>query len=73
MIKRMIKPCYAAPSVTQTTAGTVERTGRRTAVALSSDQRITRQARTVRRVLPGAVLAAQVDKVVQPVRSCGAE
>jgi hypothetical protein len=34
MIKRMIKPCYAAPSVTQTTAGTVERTGRRTAVAL---------------------------------------
>jgi hypothetical protein len=53
MIKRMIKPCEAAPSVTQTTAGTVERspdipsgdawrTGARTAVAPSSEQRITR-------------------------------
>ena len=51
MINRMIKPCDAAPSVTQTTAGTVERspdipsgdawrTGARTAATPSSEQRI---------------------------------
>jgi hypothetical protein len=84
MIKRMIKPCDAAPSVTQTTAGTVERspdipsgdawrTGGRTVVAPSSEQRITRQQRIVHRVLLSAVLAAQVGGVVQPVRSSGAE
>jgi hypothetical protein len=84
MIKRMIKPCDAAPTVTQTTAGTVERspdipsgapwrTGGRTAVAPSSEQRITRQLATVHGVLACAVLAAQVRCCIQLVRSCEAE
>jgi hypothetical protein len=84
MIKRMIKPGDAAPSVTQTTAGIVEwspdipsgdawQTGARTAATPSSEQRITRQARIVHGVLARAVLAAQVGGVVQPVRSCRAE
>jgi hypothetical protein len=71
MIKRMIKPGDAAPSVTQTTAGIVERspdipsggawrTGARTAATPSSEQRITRQERTVHGVLAGAALAAHV-------------
>jgi hypothetical protein len=44
-----------------------------TAAVPSSAQRITRQRSTVDRVLAGAVLAAHVGWVVQPVRSRGAE
>jgi hypothetical protein len=84
MIKRMIKPCDAAPSVTQTTAGIVERspdipsggawrTDARTAATPSSEQRITRQERTVHWVLARVLLAAQVGWVVQPMRSCQVE
>jgi hypothetical protein len=80
----MIKPCGAAPSITQTTTSTVERspdipsgdawrTGVRTAATPSSEQRITRQPRIVHGVLAGAVLAAHVGRVVQPVRSYVAE
>jgi hypothetical protein len=79
MIKRMIKPCEAAPPATSprrplwgrhqifhlVPAGGL---ACGTAAVPSSAQRITRQARTVHGVLLSAVLAAQVGGVVQPVR-----
>jgi hypothetical protein len=47
--------------------------GRGQAERQLTSQLVTRQPRIVPRVLVGAVLAAKVGRVVQPVRSCGAE
>jgi hypothetical protein len=84
MIKRMIKPCDAAPSASRprwplwdrhqifhlvTTGGLACGT----AAVPSSAQRITRQARTVQDVMLRAVLAAHVGRVVQSVGSSPVE
>jgi hypothetical protein len=85
MIKRMIKPAVRRPQPCRSWATTVERApdipsgdalgelARGTAATPNSGQQISRQQRIVHGVLPGAVLAARVGWVVQPVRSCRAE